>query len=84
MVRGLVRAQLRTSLILAAVSLFVLAGLPLLFRLVPALGELAVFGVPISWLILGVLPYPFILLIGYISTRSAERHEREFVDMVDR
>ncbi|SFT70759.1 hypothetical protein SAMN04487904_10682 [Actinopolyspora lacussalsi subsp. righensis] len=84
MVRGLVRAQLRTSLLLAGVSVLVLGGLPLLLRWVPGLSEIRLWSIPLPWLVLGVLPFPFILLIGYIATREAERHEREFAELVQR
>ncbi|GAB3556570.1 hypothetical protein J2S53_003342 [Actinopolyspora lacussalsi] len=84
MVRGLVRAQLRTSLLLAGVSVLVLGGLPLLLRWVPGLSEIRLWSIPLPWLVLGVLPFPFILLIGYIAIREAERHEREFAELVQR
>lgn len=84
LVTNLVRAQLRTSLWLAALTVVVLFGLPVLFWSVPGLALVTVWGVPLTWLVLGVAPFPFILLVGYLSTRGAERHEREFLDVVDR
>ncbi|WP_017972713.1 hypothetical protein [Actinopolyspora halophila] len=84
MIRNLVRAQLRSALWLAAISVAFLGALPVLLRYVPVLSEIRLFGVPLPWFLLGVLPFPFILLIGYIGTRKAEQHEREFMEMVDR
>ncbi len=84
LVTNLVKVQLRTSLLLAGVTVAVLCGLPVLFYAVPALATATVFGVAAPWLVLGVAPFPFMLLIGYLSTRRAERHEREFLDVVDR
>jgi hypothetical protein len=84
LVRHLVKVQLRTSLILAVVTLVVFGGLPALFWALPVLGDTDVLGIRLPWLILGVLPYPFLVLLGYLSTRSAERHERDFIHMVER
>ncbi|SDP96047.1 hypothetical protein SAMN04487905_11921 [Actinopolyspora xinjiangensis] len=84
MVRGLVRAQLRTALLLAGISVVVLGALPALLRWVPAISRIQLWAIPLPWIVLGVLPFPFILLIGYIATREAERHEREFTELVDR
>lgn len=84
LVSNLVKVQLRTSLWLAGITVTVLCGLPVLFWAVPFLARATVFGVSLPWLVLGVAPFPFMLLIGYLSTRRAERHEREFLDVVDR
>ena len=83
LVRHLVKVQLRSALFLAGSSAVVLLGLPLLFWALPSTGDAVLFGVRLPWLVLGVLPYPFLVLIGYLCTRSAERHERDFVHMVE-
>lgn len=83
LVRHLVRAQLRSALLLTGLVLLVLLGLPLLFWASPAVAGAALFGVRLPWLLLGVLIYPFLLLVGYLCTRYAERHERDFVSMVE-
>ncbi len=84
LVRHLVRAQVRTVLAAAGVPALVLLSLPLLLWAFPAFARADVFGVPLPWLLLGVLVYPFLLLVGFAATRLAERHEREFVRMVER
>ena len=84
MLRLLVRAQLRTSLLLGGLALLALGGLPLLFWLFPGFGAASVFGVRVTWLLLGVLPFLFLLGVGFLSTRLAERHERDFVHLVER
>lgn len=84
LVRNLIRLQLRCALILAVITVVVLGSLPMLFWAVPAVGSAVVFGLRLPWLILGVLPFPFMLLIAYLGARWAERHEREFIDLVDR
>jgi hypothetical protein len=40
-------------------------------------------GIPVAWLILGVLPFPFLFGVGLWYNRLAERHERNFVDMIE-
>ncbi|QGK71930.1 hypothetical protein GIY23_00465 [Allosaccharopolyspora coralli] len=84
LVRLLIRNQLRTALVLGGLAALALAGLPLLFWLLPEFAAASVFGVRLSWLLLGVLPFPFLLGIGFVSTRIAERHERDFVNLVER
>ena len=36
-------------------------------------------GLPLAWLLLGVLVYPWLLLLGFRFVRRAERNERDFV-----
>jgi hypothetical protein len=73
---------LREQLLLAARILGLLAlsvgSLPLLFHLFPGLGELDILGLPLAWLLLGVLAYPWLLLLGHRFVRVAERNERDF------
>ena len=81
---SLLRAQLRlASAVLLAVAVLV-AGLPLLFRLVPELVEVQVLGMPLPWVLLGFAVYPFLLLMAWVYVRTAERNERDFADVVTR
>ena len=84
LVRSLVWAQFRTSFWMAVLLIFSLASLPLLFFLFPAFGDLTVFGIRLPWVLLGALPYPLLYGLGVWYVRRAERHERDFVSMVDR
>jgi hypothetical protein len=84
LVRSLVWAQFRTSFWMAVLLIFTLASLPLLFFLFPAFGDLTVFGIRLPWVLLGALPYPLLYGLGVWYVRRAERHERDFVSMVDR
>jgi hypothetical protein len=82
--RSLVRAQLRLAVgVLVAFALTV-GGLPLLFALAPALRAQAVLGVPLPWLLLGLLVYPLVGLTAWTYVRAAERAERDFADLVAR
>jgi uncharacterized membrane protein (DUF485 family) len=84
LVRGLVRAQLAVALRLAALVAVGLGGLPLVFAFAPKLAQFRLFGVPLPWLLLGVLAYPFLFLIGYVYVRLAERNEQDFTELVER
>lgn len=77
---------LREQLVLAGRVLLVLAvtvgGLPLLFHLAPGLGGVRLLGLPLPWLLLGVLVYPWLLFLGWSYVRRAERNERDFAELV--
>lgn len=83
LVKDLVKIQLRTALLLALLVMGTLCSLPALFYLVPSFGRVMVVGIPLPWLILGVAPFPFLFGIGLWYNRLAERHERDFVDMIE-
>ena len=81
--RSLLREQLRLAL-RVIVTLFATVGsLPLLFHLAPGLSDVQVLGVPLAWLLLGFLVYPFLLLLGWRYIRRAEDNERDFTDLVE-
>lgn len=83
LVQQLVRAQLRSALVTTGLVAVLLLGLPALFWAVPAAGHAEVCGIRLAWLLLGVLVYPFLVLVGFLCTRNAERHERDFIHMVE-
>lgn len=81
---SLIRSQLRLALLaLAALAVFV-GGIPLVFWLAPDLSEIEVLAVPLPWLLLAFAVYPFLLLVGWLYVRAAERNERAFTDVLDR
>jgi hypothetical protein len=41
-------------------------------------------GVPLPWLLLGLVVYPLLVLLGWVYVRRAERNEQTFSDLVDR
>jgi len=43
-----------------------------------------VLGVPLPWLVLGLLIYPALIALGWYAVRSAERTERDFLELVRR
>jgi len=81
---SLLRAQLRLAiLVLVAVAVLV-GGLPVAFLLAPGLMATEVLRMPLSWVLLGFAVYPFLLLMGWLYVRAAERNERDFTDVVER
>ncbi|OZM70059.1 hypothetical protein CFN78_27415 [Amycolatopsis antarctica] len=83
LIQDLARRQLRTGVTVAAVVLLVLGALPVAFFLSPTFAMTSVVGVPLAWLLLGVLPFPLLFVAGLLYNRRAERNERDFVDMIE-
>ena len=80
---GLMRAQLRLSVAVLALTAVGLAALPVVLSLVPATRTLTVGGVPFPWLSLGVAVYPAAWFLARWYTRQAERIEQDFADVVE-
>ncbi len=80
--RSLLREQRRLALRVLAVLVVTVGVLPLLFHLWPGLGELRVAGAPVSWLLLGLLVYPWLVFLGWRYVRRAESNERDFAELV--
>ncbi|SIN85613.1 DUF485 domain-containing protein [Agromyces cerinus] len=81
--RSLIRSQLRLAIVFAigfavATALFVLA-----IALVPALDSSFVFGVPASWLLLGVGVYPLALTVAGLYVRAASRNEARYRSLTE-
>lgn len=83
LVRDLMRSQLGISLVLALIVAAALGSLPLAFTYVPKLTEYSVLGIRLPWLLLGFAVYPFMLGIGWIYVRQADRNEQNFVKFVE-
>ncbi|WP_329083537.1 hypothetical protein [Streptosporangium sp. NBC_01469] len=82
--RSLVRTQFRLALFVCTVLGCVVAGLPLMFLLVPELRAVHVLGIPLPWAVLGGLIYPAFVIGAWLYVRQAERNERHFAELVDR
>ena len=80
---GLMRAQLRLSVAVVALTVAGLAALPVTLSLVPATRTITVVGVPFPWLVLGVAVYPAAWFLARWYTRQAERIEQDFADVVE-
>lgn len=82
-VRSLIRSQLRIAVVFAigfasATALFVLA-----IALVPELDVTFVFGVPLSWLLLGAGVYPLAITVGALYLRAATRNESRYRSLTE-
>lgn len=62
--QGLMKRQLRLSIACASAFLLLLLGLPLLNYLVPDFMAQRVGGFTLSWLVLGVLFFPYVWIIA--------------------
>jgi hypothetical protein len=80
----LVQSQLRLTLAVIGGVVLVLGSIPLLFWLVPPTRTLSVLGLPLPWVLLGVLVYPVVYVAARIYVRNAERIEAEFTEFVGR
>lgn len=72
---SLYRRQLRLAVAPLALLFAGMLGLPLLFAAFPALDDIRLFGIPVSWLALAVLPYPALAALAAWHLRRAERTE---------
>jgi hypothetical protein len=81
---SLIRAQLRLAVLVLGVVGAMLLGLPLLFATVPALGAVRTLGLPLPWLLLGVVVHPALIAAAWFFVRQAERNERDFAELVER
>lgn len=69
--RGLMKRQLKLSIACAAAFLLLLFGLPILNYLAPELMAKRVGGFTLSWLVLGILFFPYVWVIAkWFITRS--------------
>jgi hypothetical protein len=80
---SLLREQLRLAGGVLLTLFLTVGSLPLLFHLAPELSRERVLGMPIPWLLLGVLVYPYLILLGWLYIRAAERNERDFAHLVE-
>jgi len=80
---SLLGEQLRLALRILATLFLTVGILPLLFHLFPGLGDVRLVGVPLAWLLLGVLVYPYLLFLGWRYVLRAEANERDFAVLVE-
>ncbi len=77
--RLLMRRQLSLSISCAVTFLVALLGMPLINYFAPALMATRVAGFTLSWLILGVLFFPFVWIVSWIFIRRSIALEQEEV-----
>ena len=81
---SLLRTQLRLAIGVCLLFAVLLGGLPLMLAVEPGLGDVHLAGVPLPWLLLGVLVHPAFITAAWLYVRQAERNERDFADLVER
>lgn len=82
LLRSLMRAQLKLAGVVLVLLVVTLGSLPLIFNLLPRIRRLHLLGIPLPWLLLGVLVYPVLLGLGWFYVRYAERNEAGFVRLL--
>jgi len=80
--RSLLREQLRLALGVLTVLMLTIGLLPLAFYLAPGLSDVRLLGMPLGWLLLGVVVYPVLVVLGWVYVRRAERNERDFAEIL--
>ena len=80
-VGSLVREQLRLAIGILALLAVTVGALPLVFHLLPGLATHQVLGLPLSWLVLGALVYPALVVLGWAYIKRAERNDADFAEL---
>jgi uncharacterized membrane protein (DUF485 family) len=80
--RSLMRRQLALSISCAATFLVALLGMPLLNYFAPELMATRMAGFTLSWLVLGVLFFPFVWIISYVFIKRSIALEEDEVAQV--
>jgi uncharacterized membrane protein (DUF485 family) len=78
----LMRRQLRLSIACAATFVIALLGLPLANYFLPELMAKRIFGFTLTWMILGVLFFPFVWIISYTFIKRSIALEEDEVKSV--
>lgn len=81
-VRSLIRTQMRLALTVLLGLAVTVGALPVVFALVPSARTASVIGIPLPWLLLGGVVYPWLVALGWLYVVQAERNEADFADLV--
>lgn len=82
--RALMRSQLRLALGTVAGFVVVVIVLTLTIALIPEIGQVLVWGLPLSWLLQAYAFYPIIVVFAVLYVRTAARNERRYRALRDR
>lgn len=82
--RALMRSQLRLALGTVAGFVVVVIALTLAIALIPEIGQILVWGLPLSWLLQAYAFYPIIVVFAVLYVRTAARNERRYRALRDR
>jgi len=70
-VRSLVRSQLRLAVEVVVVLALTVGMLPVLFEAVPGSRSMRLIGLPLPWVLLGFVVYPFLVGLGWFYVHRA-------------
>ena len=80
---SLIRSQRRLGVIVCALVAVCLGGVALLGAFAPDLARVRMFGMPLPWLVLGIVIYPVLIVVAIYTVHQAERNERDFSELAD-
>ena len=80
---SLLREQLWLALRIVALLAVAVGSMPLLFHVAPGLTDVVLVGMPLPWLLLGIVVYPVLVLLGWRYVRAAERNESDFAELLE-
>lgn len=81
--RSLIRSQLMAALTVTATLILSIGALPLVFLTFDSVTDFRIAGVPLPWIVLGVVVYPALFLLGWLYLRQVERAEQDFTELVE-
>jgi hypothetical protein len=81
--RSLIRSQRRLGVIVCGLVAVCLGGVALLGAFAPHLAKLRMLGLPLPWLVLGIVIYPVLIVLAIYTVHKAERNERDFSELAD-
>jgi uncharacterized membrane protein (DUF485 family) len=79
---SLIRSQRRLATVVCGLVTALLMGIALLGAFAPQVAAWHLFGMPIPWIVLAIAVYPALILIAVYAVRQAERHERDFTELM--
>jgi hypothetical protein len=80
--RSLIRSQRRLAIAVCGAIGLLLAAVAFAGALVPRFATIHALGIPLPWLLLGVLVYPVLIGLAAYTVRQSERNERAFTELV--
>ncbi|MEO8888756.1 MAG: hypothetical protein ABI301_05310 [Jatrophihabitantaceae bacterium] len=80
--RSLIRSQRRLAITVCVTIGALLLGVALAGSVFPRFATIHAFGIPLPWLLLGVLVYPVLIALAAYAVRQSERNERAFTELV--
>ncbi len=80
---SLLREQGWLALRILGLLAVTVGSLPLAFHVFPGLAAVRLSGIPLSWLLIGFLVYPWLLILGWRYVVAAEANERDFAALVE-